>query len=133
MSKPSVSGTSPDPSPRNDRAVYRVVYPVSYPTTLIPHVLLDGESNAVPLLDCSEHGIRYRIVSGDTLALGTPVSGEVQREDRPPLSFSGHLVRVEPGEVAVRLDPPGLPFSLLLAEQRAVLLWGRTRADHEDT
>ena len=132
MSKLSFSGSSPDPSPRNDREVYRVVYPVSYPTALIPHVLLDGESNPVPLLDSSEHGIRYRIVSGDTLALGTPVSGELQRQDHAPLSFSGHLVRVEPGEVAVRLDPPGLPFSLLLAEQRAVLLWRRTRTDQDD-
>lgn len=132
MPKPPADGTPPEYSPRNDREVYRAVYPVSYPTALTPHVLLDGEVVPVPLLDCSEQGIRYQATPGESPPLGTPVTGELRCPERAPRSFKGHVVRAEPGEVALRLDPPGLPFSLLLAEQRAVLIWTRTRAEPTD-
>ena len=126
MSKSSPSDFQP---PRNDREVYRAVYPSSYPVSLIPQVLLDGETTATPLLDCSEHGIRYHAASGGAPPLGAPVTGELRCGGQPPLSIKGYVVRAEPGEVALRLDPPGLPFGLLLAEQRAVLVWTRTRVE----
>ena len=128
MTKPSPDVPA-DGSPRNDREVYRAVYPATYPLALVPHVILDGEALATPLLDCSEHGIRYRATGKDAPALGTPVTGELRCHDQSPRSISGHVVRADPGEVALRLNPPGLPFSLLLAEQRAVLVWTRTRAE----
>ncbi|MEP6620225.1 MAG: PilZ domain-containing protein [bacterium] len=128
MPPSSTDESAPGHAPRNDREVYRAVYPVGYPISLTPHVLLDGEALATPLLDCSEHGIRYHATSGEAPPLGTPVTGEIRTPERPPRSFRGHVVRAAPDEVALRLDHPGLPFSMLLAEQRAVLVWARSRA-----
>lgn len=130
---PSPADRSPrDQTPRNDRAVYRAVYPSGYPASLIPHVVLEGETSSTPLLDCSEQGIRYAATPGDDQPLGTPVAGEIRSAERPTRYFKGHVVRAQPGEVALRLDPPGLPFSMLLAEQRAVLIWTRTRAERDE-
>ena len=130
MSKPPSNESPLEPSSRNDRATYRAAYPSGYPVALIPHIHLKGERMALPILDCSEEGIRYRApVGAPELPLGTPVAGELHTRNGTATAIRGHIVRAEAGDVAMRLNAPGLPFSMLLAEQRAVIQWTRTRAE----
>jgi hypothetical protein len=59
--------------------------------------------------------------------LGIIVVGELQMYEAPPRTIRGRVVRVDGDGVAVHLESPGLPFRLLLAEQRAILTWTRAR------
>ena len=130
MSPHPEDGSPGEPNARNDRQVYRAVYPLSYPVAAVPHVLLERATMPLPILDCSEQGLRYRAPVGEVeLPLGTPVAGEVTDNDGGVYFIRGYIVRAEAGEVAIRLEPPGLPFTMLLAEQRAVIRWTRTRAE----
>ena len=132
MPQPPADGSPPESKSRNDRETYRAVYPASYPVAATPHVFLEGAVRSVPIHDCSEQGIRFRAPLGaPEQPLGTPVSGELRTRDGSAHEIHGHIVRSEAGDVAIRLNPPGISFSVLLSEQRAVLLWTRTRADHD--
>jgi hypothetical protein len=117
------------PTSHNDRSVYRVVYPVMYPIALLPYVLLEGASVSTPVLDLSEEGLRYRLpIGAPPPEAGIVIAGELRAHDAPPHPIHGQVVRTADGAVAIRLDAPGLPFSLLLREQRAVIVWQRSRA-----
>ena len=101
-----------------------------YPTALVPYVRLEGATVSTPVLDLSEEGLRYKLLTGELPPeTGAPIAGELRMHDAEPLAFRGLVVRAADGAVALKLEAPGLPFSLLLREQRAVLAWQRTRAD----
>jgi hypothetical protein len=116
----------------NDRAVYRAVYPMTYPIALVPYVRLDGASVSTPVLDLSEEGLRYKLLPDEVLPeTGAPIVGELRMHDEEPHPFRGHGVRAADGAVAIKLEAPGVPFSVLLKEQRAVLAWQRTRVEFD--
>ena len=96
-----------------DRSAYRI----PYPPTARARLLVGTEEWA--LVDCSERGIRYLAPPGDLPEAGTPVSGMVRLlSDRTPIRVDGRVVRCFGGEVAVELDPPGIPARVLFGEQR---------------
>lgn len=93
---------------------------------------------AAPVLECSEGGLRFRIpATWPSVVVGAIVRANVefhpsprvgsQRTGVPRLlvSVNGRVVRTEgqtEGQIAVvQLDRPGIPFSVLLREQRALL------------
>jgi hypothetical protein len=116
------------PASRNDRDTYRIIYPTGYPTGRVPHVRLEGELLPHPLIDCSERGIRFKVRRSQApLAAGTRLMCELRMYETPPRIIGGVVVRVEADEAAVKLDEPGIPFRLVLAEERAVLAWTRSR------
>jgi hypothetical protein len=117
---------------RNDRAVYRAVYPVTYPASLVPYLVVEGEDGTRRVLDVSEEGIRYRATADDPPPLGTAVAAELRAHNAPPVAVHGHVVRSAPNEVAIKLESPGLPFSLLFREQRAVLIWSRSKVERAE-
>ena len=78
-------------------------------------VLQDAEW---PIYDLSETGIRYEVATGDLPEVGEEIYGEVrfQRGDRALIA--GEVMRIEDRMVALQLEPPGLPFRMLLDEQQ---------------
>lgn len=94
------------------RDSYRVTYPMRERPVL---VLQDDEW---PILDISETGIRYEAATGDLPEVGDEIYGEVrfQRGDRTLIA--GEVLRVEDRKIAMRLEPPGVPFRILLEEQQ---------------
>ncbi len=96
----------------SSRDFYRVTYPKRERPVL---VLQDDEW---PISDVSETGLRYEVATGDLPELGEEVYGEVrfQRGDRTLIA--GEVLRLEGRRIALRLEPPGVPFRILLEEQQ---------------
>ena len=94
------------------RDFYRVIYPMHERPVL---VLQDDEW---PICDLSETGIRYEVATGDLPEVGEEIYGEVrfQRGDRTLIA--AEVVRIEGRRVALRMEPPGVPFRILLEEQQ---------------
>lgn len=94
------------------RDFYRVTYPARERPAL---VLADAEWS---ILDLSESGIRYQVTSGELPEVGDEVYGEVRFHRGDRVLVAGEVVRVDERSVALRLEPPGLPFRFLLEEQQ---------------
>jgi hypothetical protein len=105
----------------NGRAYYRVVYPErERPTFIIAGRRL---SDAMPVIDCSERGIRYEIplerLQPDQLpAVDDKIRGRVRFRDGTEIEIEGTVVRVAPPAIALKLQAPGVPLSVIFAEQR---------------
>ena len=90
-----------------------------------PRLLLDDAGHEV--VDCSERGIRFRPADGPVPEHGATVQGTLVFRRSGTVDVEGAVVRVQDGEVAVHLAEPGVPFSVIWAEQR----WLRGRyPDH---
>lgn len=94
----------------------RDFYRVTYPARERPVLLVTDAEWAI--FDLSESGIRYEIPSGELPEVGDEIYGEVrfQRGDRALIA--GEVMRIEDRMVALQLEPPGLPFRILLDEQQ---------------
>lgn len=123
----------------NDRESYRIVYPEQARPRL--RVIMSS-AIAAPVLECSEGGLRFRIpATWPSVVVGAIVRANVEFHPSPPvgsqrtgvprllISVNGRVIRTEAqteghteSQIAVvQLDRPGIPFSVLLREQRALL------------
>lgn len=94
------------------RALYRIVYPVN------ERPIFEIGRFAYEMIDCSERGLRYEVNDGIVPALGTPLGGTLKFRSGSGVEVTGEVIRTLDGTVALALDPPGVPFSVILAEQR---------------
>ena len=98
----------------------RAFYRVAYAETDRPRLALKDGTRGV-VVDCSETGVRYRPDPRHALpAFGVVVEGRIDFRAGGPVDFTGRVIRVAHGEVALYLPPPGLPLRAILAEQRAL-------------
>jgi hypothetical protein len=96
-----------------DRSEYRLPYP---PTA---RAILRMGKLELPLIDCSERGLRYLAPAGEMPEVGLRIEGSVKLlSGGPAHEIEGTVVRCHSGEVAVNLDRPGIPVSAMFAEQR---------------
>jgi hypothetical protein len=96
-----------------DRRSYRIPYPPTARGTFT----VNGEE--LPLVDCSERGLRYAARADQLPDVGTLVSGKVTLlSSRQAIAISGTVVRCWAGEVAIELAAPGIPVQAIFAEQR---------------
>lgn len=95
----------------HDRSHYRIEYPRRERPTLV----MGGMEFSV--VDCSENGLRF-MNPGLAFQRDDPVAGAVQFRDRVEVPVSGRVVRVQEGHVALCLDGTGVPFPVILSEQR---------------
>ncbi|MBK6485980.1 MAG: PilZ domain-containing protein [Gemmatimonadetes bacterium] len=96
-----------------ERAAYRIPYPPS----ARPRLMLGDRE--VPLVDCSERGLRFTTEGVPHPSVGSRISGRVHLlSGGPALAVEGTVIRCQEGEVAVRLKAPGIPVRAVFAEQR---------------
>lgn len=96
----------------------RAHYRIRYPTTARPLFVPGSAVEAVPVVDCSERGFRFRAVgSGALPEIGEPASGEIRFHSGTTAQVSGVVVRVQDAEVAVHLTREAIPFGVVLQEQ----------------
>jgi hypothetical protein len=96
----------------NRREHYRIEYPPAEQPTLLLDV------GGCPVRDCSERGVRFEAPRADALACGSRVRGVLRFRWGDEAEVDGVVVRVDAGGVALRLQEPGIPFALILQEQR---------------
>ncbi|MCI0434065.1 MAG: PilZ domain-containing protein [Gemmatimonadetes bacterium] len=97
------------------RSSYRIQYPVADR----PRLLIDGTGHEV--LDCSESGLRYRLEKGRPARYGQDVLGVVQFRRGVEIAVEGRIVRIEGDVAAIHFTAFGIPFGVILAEQRDLL------------
>ncbi|MDX2193628.1 MAG: PilZ domain-containing protein [Gemmatimonadales bacterium] len=97
-------------------------YRLAYPATLRPRLTLtDGREFVV--LDLSESGLRFA-PAGGTFVSGEEMAGTVRFRSGRVFPVSGRVLRAAPTDCALRLES-GIPFQLMVEEQRALLQTGR--------
>ena len=98
-----------------ERSIYRIQYPErARPALTLPE-------GVVPVVDCSEQGLRYRSSQGTLPEVGAVIQGKVKfQSDGSEVPVRGKVVRCQAGEVAILLESPGLPRAVLFAEQRYI-------------
>jgi hypothetical protein len=116
---------------QHERAHYRIEYP------LRARPRFDAsDGRHWPVDNCSESGFRFqtegRLAPDELPAVGSRVSGRITFRDGLAADVAGAVVRVARGDVAVKLDPPGVPLPIVWAEQRFLLAHYPARfADNE--
>ncbi len=110
------------------RASYRVRYPVNYPEDLLPTLALPNGARAT-VEDFSETGLRIDVPKGMAVRPGDKLGATITFADANPVVVTGTIVWVRETTFAIRLDPPGLSFKVIMSEQRALLAWQQTRAE----
>jgi len=103
------AGDMPGPS---RRALYRIAYPLTERPTL------EVGRSLHEVVDCSERGLRYEGRERRLPALGTPLGGTVSFRSGGVVTVTGEVIRTRAGLVVLALDPPGIPFGEIIAEQR---------------
>ena len=96
----------------NRREYYRIEYPPAEQPTLL------SDRGGYVVHDCSERGMRFEPPAGDTIECGSRVRGVLRFRRGDEAEVEGVVVRVDAGGVAVQLREPGIPFALILQEQR---------------
>ena len=100
------------PSPATDR---RRQVRVTFSPVRRPQFRVDGR--AYDVLDASLVGLRVRHADPTRPELGDRMAGQLEWPDLgAPVALAGHVVRVEPSELALRCDQGQLPIAHILAE-----------------
>lgn len=95
----------------------RSEYRIPYPPTARPRLRLGDRE--VPLVDCSERGLRFCADDASLPQVGSRITGQILLlSGGPALPIEGTVIRCQSGEVAVQLKAPGIPFRAVFAEQR---------------
>jgi len=101
---------------RVERAFYRIHYPI------VERPRFWAGTCAYEVLDCCEGGLRYRLGESDARPeVGSMVRGLLRFHSGTEFDVEGEVVRVQSGSVALDLVTDRIPFSVILAEQKALL------------
>ena len=98
--------------PDSRRNHYRVIYPFAErPSFSIGWTSFE-------IVECSETGLRYELGERRPPTMGKEVAGRVAFRSGETIDVVGDVLRVQDGFVALSLRPPGIPFAVVMHEQR---------------
>lgn len=100
-----------DPLLVNLRAHFRVVFPLG----ARPWLVLDGW--VLPVLDCSEQGIRILAPEEARPEVEEELTGRIRFPNGEEREVTGTAIRHTEDGIAVQLRPPGIDFSTILRLQ----------------
>ena len=98
--------------PDSRRNHYRVTYPFA------ERPALDLGWTSFEVLECSETGLRYEVGERRSPKIGSQIAGRLVFRSGETLDVVGDVVRLQDGFVALVLQPPGIPFAIVMHEQR---------------
>lgn len=94
-----------------ERQFYRVLFPPGDLAEFLVGPL------RMHIHEASERGIRYEPAGDHAPKQGEPVSGIVLFKRVGEFEISGTMSRRQGSTIVIVLDPPGLPYAALIAEQ----------------
>ena len=100
------------PSGAQRRALYRVVYPFA------DRPIIEIGRHVHDVVDISERGVQYEARDRAIPAMGSLVYGLVRFKGSDAVAVTGTVIRLSETLVVLALEPPGVPFSNILKEQR---------------
>lgn len=100
-----------------DHPFERRTFRIQYPERARPRLTVGAD--VLEVVDCCEEGLRFRATHLPLPEPGTVIAGTLAfQSDRQVVEVRGRVVRCQSGEVALHLERPGVPRSILFAEQR---------------
>ena len=96
--------------------IERSFYRIHYPLPERPVLLAAGLSH--PVLDCSEHGLRYLRTASTQVDIGDVVRGVLTFRRGTQVIVEGEVVRIQGDQIAVHLNITPIPLGIILDEQR---------------
>ena len=94
-----------------ERQYYRLLFPPGDLAEFLVGLL------RMHIHEASERGIRYEPIEGHRLKQGDRVEGTVRFRSVGEFEVAGTMSRWQGRTVVIVLDPPGIPYSALIAEQ----------------
>ena len=70
------------------------------------------------VVDVSERGLRFHIRTAKQPRPGDIITGVIEFKGSAAAEVTGQVIRSRPGLVVLALEPPGIPYSNILLEQR---------------
>lgn len=98
--------------PDSRRNHYRVIFPFA------ERPMLEIGWTSFEIVECSESGLRYELGERHSPTIGSQVAGKVAFRSGDGVDVVGDVVRLQDGFVALLLHPPGIPFAVVIREQR---------------
>ena len=98
--------------PDSRRNHYRVTYPFAERPSL------EIGRTSFEVVECSEQGLRYVLGERHSPTMGSQVAGRLVFRSGEVIDVAGDVVRLQDGSVALVLEAPGIPFALVIREQR---------------
>ena len=109
--------------PHSRRNYYRVTYPFA------ERPMFEIGWTSFEVVECSESGLRYELGERHSPTVGSQGAGRVVFRSGETIAVTGDVVRLQDGFVALGLQPPGIPFALVMREQRYLRGKGYQLAD----
>ena len=94
----------------------RQYYRLSFPLQERPHFQVGNV--AMPIIECSERGFRYEPAAPHAPEVGDEISGRIKFRRGTEVAVAGTITRRQDATLVLVLDSPGVPFAVLMAEQR---------------
>ena len=98
--------------PDSRRDHYRVMYPFA------ERPALEIGRTSYEVVECSERGLRYDVGERRTPSTGSQVTGRLIFRNGESIDVAGEVARLQQGLVAIVLHRPGIPFAVVMREQR---------------
>lgn len=98
--------------PESRRNHYRVMYPFAERPSLAT-----GRTS-FEVVECSERGLRYALGERRSPTMGSQIIGRLEFRSGEAIDVVGDVVRLQDGFVALALQAPGIPFAVVIHEQR---------------
>jgi hypothetical protein len=94
----------------------RQYYRLSFPFQERPQFQVGAV--AMPIIECSERGFRYEPVATHAPQIGDEIAGRIKFRRGTEVDVAGTITRRQDDTLVLVLDSPGVPFAVLMAEQR---------------
>lgn len=91
-------------------------YRITYPFAERPSLAVGWSSFRV--VECSETGLRFELGERRSPAVGAQISGRLEFRSGQVIDVVGDVVRLQRGLVALTLQRPGIPYAIVMHEQR---------------
>jgi hypothetical protein len=98
--------------PDSRRNHYRVTYPFA------ERPALETGRASFEVVECSESGLRFELGERRAPSVGSQVAGKVVFRSGGTVDVVGEVVRLQAGLVALVLGAPGIPYAVVMREQR---------------
>jgi len=109
--------------PHSRRNHYRVTYP------FVERPALEAGRWSFEVVECSESGLRYDPGERRVPSVGSQIAGKITFRCGETIDVIGEVVRLQEGLVALVLQAPGIPFAIVMREQRYLRGKGYQLAD----
>ena len=97
----------------------RQFYRLDFPPKERPQLIIGTQS--MPIVECSEGGLRYEPAAGHRPEIGEQIAGVVRFRRAGDFEVTGTVSRTQGSNIVLVFERPGLPYAAIMQEQRFLM------------